>query len=1262
MRTALLTLSVCVLALPANAQYSGGTGEPNDPYQIATAADLIALGETPEDYNKHFILTADIDLEPNLPGRKVFDRAVIAPGWKTWFMGVFDGRGHSISNLTITGESDLVGLFGRLGPDARVSNLGLEAVEVSGSGDYVGGLVGYNYGGSITTSYSSGSVSGTSRVGGLVGFSHTGRIIDCHSSGLVSGSDGYIGGLVGSTFYGSITTCHSTGSVSGDWGVGGLVGSNGEDDGRGCITDCYSTGSVSGRCDVGGLVGINGDWYGGLIANSYSTGAVTGGGGLVGDNTGWVVRCFWDIETSGQMNSAAGTGKTTAEMQDIETFLSVGWDFVDETPNGTCDYWQMTPGEYPRLLHHGANRPLMPEGLGTAEQPYLIRDARDLGTVWREPFAYYRLVESLDLSGSTWSRAVIPWFEGDFDGNGCVIRNLHIQGGNYLGLFGELGPAASVSNLGLETVEVSLAWDYVDVPVFDGGYVGGLVGLSEGVVTQCCSTGSVSVSADWNYGHYCVGGLVGETRQGSMTNCHSSASVSAMGISSSTGGLVGDNKGNMTDCHSSGLVSGSNWYVGGLVGENWGSISASYSSGSVSGTDWSDGAGGLVGRNRGSIATSYNSGSVSATSEYSPAGGLVARNSGSIAYCHSSGSVSGSSDVGGLTGENSGSIATSYCTGAVRGTDRVGGFVGDNRTCYGCDSASITTSYSTGVVSGSTRAGGLVGDNTGRIVNSYASSSVSGHRIVGGLAGSNGSIRPWGGKESGEIVSSYSTGVVSGASDVGGLVGLQEVGPVIASFWDIQTSARTTSSGGTGKTTVEMQTASTFLDAGWDFVGETANGAEDTWKIAEGLGYPRLSWEKYSGGTGEQNDPYQIATAADLITLGETPDDYGKHFILTADIDLDPNLPGRRVFDKAVIAPTPSWSGGTPFTGVFDGRGHTISNLTIMGEGYLGLLGNVGLWGAFAEIRNLGLFDVNIFGSGSCVGGLAGCNWGGNVSRCYSTGVVSGSSSVGGLAGCNWGGNGGDIATSYAIASVSGGSSVGGLVGLNADGGTVCNSYTSGSVNGDSWVGGLVGMNDRGRFHTSYSTSRVCGNTCVGGLVGDAFHGIAGFWLELLFWDIETSGQTASAGGTGKTTAEMQTASTFLDAGWDFMGETANGTEDIWKIAEGLDYPRVWWEPYDGQVTVVLGRVFTVTLESNPSTGYRWEWVDHQDSIVEQMGEAQFKPRETGDPPLVGAGGWESFDFKAVHPGQMTLKLVYRRPWEEGVEPLKTFSLQVTVH
>jgi hypothetical protein len=62
------------------------------------------------------------------------------------------------------------------------------------------------------------------------------------------------------------------------------------------------------------------------------------------------------------------------------------------------------------------------------------------------------------------------------------------------------------------------------------------------------------------------------------------------------------------------------------------------------------------------------------------------------------------------------------------------------------------------------------------------------------------------------------------------------------------------------------------------------------------------------------------------------------------------------------------------------------------------------------------------------------------------------------------------------------------------------------------------------------------------------------------FWDTETSGQATSAGGAGRTTAEMQTASTFLDAGWDFIGETANGTAALWWILEGQDYPRLWWE------------------------------------------------------------------------------------------------------
>ncbi len=104
-------------------------------------------------------------------------------------------------------------------------------------------------------------------------------------------------------------------------------------------------------------------------------------------------------------------------------------------------------------------------------------------------------------------------------------------------------------------------------------------------------------------------------------------------------------------------------------------------------------------------------------------------------------------------------------------------------------------------------------------------------------------------------------------------------------------------------------------------------------------------------------------------------------------------------------------------------------------------------------------------------------------------------------------------------------------------------------------------------------------------------------------------------------------------------------------------------EKDDGsQVELEQGQILVVTLESNPTTGYSWQVVEAQGSILEQMGEAEFKQSDTGEPPLVGAGGWEIFRFKAISAGQMTLKLAYRRPWEEGVEPLKTFSIQVAVN
>ena len=377
-------------------KYSGGTGEPNDPYQIATAEDLMVLGESSEDYDRHFILTADIDLDPNLPGRKVFDKAVIAPELiyddpevfgGTSFSGHFDGNGYVISNLQIQG-SRYLGLFGRLENGAVISNLGLEAVDVNGTDYYIAGLVGYNLDSEISECYSSGSINGGSDVGGLAGYnSSQSSIFSSYSAGIVIGEWFHIGGLVGFNL-GSISSSYSTSIVSGgnSFDVGGLVGSN-----SGTISESYSTGTVTGYSRVGGLVGSNlvgpasrlvGPEYIGSITSSYSTCTVVGYswyvGGLVGENSGLiatsysigtaigdlfvgglvgegsqsrVTNCFWDRETSRLVDSDGGTGLTTAEMQTADTFLEAGWDFMGEADNGTEDIWSICEGtNYPRFL------------------------------------------------------------------------------------------------------------------------------------------------------------------------------------------------------------------------------------------------------------------------------------------------------------------------------------------------------------------------------------------------------------------------------------------------------------------------------------------------------------------------------------------------------------------------------------------------------------------------------------------------------------------------------------------------------------------------------------------------------------------------------------------------------------------------------------------------------------------------------------------------------------------------------------------------
>lgn len=819
--------------------YSGGTGEPNNPYQITTAQELIDLGNTPGDYDKNFILTADIDISG-----QVFSQAVI--GWGTngfsgfqgtAFTGVFDGQGYCIRNLQISGR-DYLGLFGMIGIEAKISNLGLDAVNVSGSGDYIGGLVGYNYG-TISNCYSNGvnTVTGRSscNVGGLVGH-NAGTVSNCYSNSVstatgstasgVGGLVGYnsggisscssdgdstatgsmsfdVGGLTGQNS-GTIYNCYSTGTAAANNSIGGFAGSN-----FGNISNCYSTGAASGDDYVGGLVGFNNA----SLSNCYSTGVVSGTlsfGGLICSNFGSVSNCFWDTQTSGLSVSSGGTDLTTAQMQDINNFLNAGWDFIQETDNGTCNFWHIQTGAYPTLATFAGIIPIKPSGSGTLNDPYLITDVNELSTVWYRPADCYCLDASLNLSGMTWTTAVIPWFNGTFDANEFVISNLHIRGGGHLGLFGQIGRDAIISNLGLDAVDVSGS----------GDYNGGLAGYNCGNVFDCYNTSATT-------GNDFVGGLIGYNNYGGVSGCYSLSTVT--GADDYIGGLAGyNNYGNISDCNSTSTTTGHD-FVGGLAGyNNYGVISDCNSASTVTGNG---SVGGLSGYNfYGDIFNCHSFCTVTGADEY--IGGLTGRHYGNISYCRSLSTVTGTNDyTGGLVGGNNGNVSNSYSNGTTKGIDYVGGLVG-----YSSKFSDISNCYSSGTTSGNNNIGGLIGyDNKDKVSNCYSTSKASGNYYIGGLSGVN---------YYGSISNCYSTGRVTGNYSLGGLMGYNyDPASISNCFWDKQTSGRTSShNGGTGKTTTQMKTISTYTNAGWDFVNETANGTEDIW-VLTGSDYPHLFWE-----------------------------------------------------------------------------------------------------------------------------------------------------------------------------------------------------------------------------------------------------------------------------------------------------------------------------------------------------------------------------------------------------------------------------------
>jgi hypothetical protein len=314
----------------------------------------------------------------------------------------------------------------------------------------------------------------------------------------------------------------------------------------------------------------------------------------------------------------------------------------------------------------------------------------------------------------------------------------------------------------------------------------------------------------------------------------------------------------------------------------------------------------------------------------------------------------------------------------------------------------------------------------------------------------------------------------------------------------------------------------------------------------------------FAGGDGSAGNPYVICTAGQLNNVRNY---LSSHFIVKKDIDLS----GYSSWQP--IAHLSNYS----FGGFFDGNHCRILNLTINRPSaqFAGLFGFV----SNCTLQNVRLVNVDIVG-GTYAGALFGYGTSNtSITQCSSSGIVTGTGNnpgfAGGLIGSMMGANIA-ISESYSTCAVTGVQQIGGLFATIISTGTcrIENCYATGAVSGGIYTsGGLISrLNTTFPFTSDnslviqncYSSGQV-GNTNYhynGGLIG-ASDG-ANITVTSSFWDTQTRGQSASAGGTGETTAEMLSGETFT--GWDFA--------DIWNISEGSDYPRLRMEPLNGSCGV----------------------------------------------------------------------------------------------
>ena len=1036
----------------------------------------------------------------------------------------------SHASTTVNGGQYLGGLFGQMYVGATANNVyatGDVGVGQANPAENVGGLVGSGADGSLSNSYATGAVVGTSRVGGFAG-SLSGTQSNIYATGSVTSTgtgDTRAGGLVGE-FSGTMTGGYAPNGVTaqGD-NIGGLIGFL---DSSATVTKSYATGAVVTQgANVGGLIGqaqpayavsdsfatgsvttgttpgvsgsvggLIGTSFAGSVSTSYASGAVSGAGnigGLIGNLTDYGNNAAGlTISDSYATGSVTGTGPAVNAATSYIGGLVGGEQHAEPTAGATTTITRsyatgLVSGQGVQGGLVGGNIGVIGNSIWDRTSTGQAKGVGGPGTSGTSNPATTSVTNLTSVQDTTPGAADYAFSQTPYANAGFSFGNIPGGGGGEVwvqvdvdGTFnGQNG--AAIGTRPFLLMEAS--------PNISNAHQLQLIDLYQyqqnpapyTLISDVDASATATLSGMWG-----PQGFVPLTRV--LANFDGQGhTISGLTVTTSVldAGLFDTILQDLTVQNltlAGGSVASTNSGVlgaGALAGSNQGSIVNVTTSASVSGLRE---VGGLVGENDGAITNAHASGAVSGGgSGYAvQLGGLVGFSfGGAITGSSASGAVSdldtaaiGGSATGGLVGSNSSVLSNVSASGAVTSLAdaRAGGLIGDN-------TGAVDGGVASGAVSGAALTGGLIGQAEGptgaqgAIANSYATGPVSGTIYVGGLVGASNN----------NIVNSYATGSVTGTSAyVGGLIGAQGFfqgyyGPqesLVATT--IQNSYATGAVSGVQAVGGLVGQAATFAQVTGSHATGAVTGLAGANAFAFGglIGLADGATVTGSYASGPVAGPGYAGGLVGLLTVGR-------------DNNFGPVYGGVSTsYATGAVTSTDLYAGGLVGSNESESIADSYATGAVSGTGDVG-----GLVGQNLELNASNTANASSSNPLPTVTGTA-------AGATYASGAVTGSGdAVGGLVGDN---QGVVSNAAYTGPMVSGASQVGGLVGLlevatqvDANG---ANFYTPASVTGSNatgavtgtglGVGGVVGLSTGGSIADSFATGAVSGVSQVGGLVG----------------------------------------------------------------------------------------------------------------------------------------------------------------------------------